>query len=83
MGHYYAKWIEESGSGRWNVIQILNEQARYFVLKSAKLEANAQTGPFLGHGWIVQEEDVTWFTDSEDYIDISDWEKQEGILIPF
>lgn len=83
MNHYYAKWIGSEHEGRWNVIQVIDLQARYFVLKTANLEKNAETFPFLSHGWIEKDEDVLWFTDGEDYVNITDWEKHEGTLIPF
>ncbi len=81
---YYSKWISENGSdGRWNVIQVINGQARYFVLKTPKLVENPNTGPFIGHGWIEKDLQGLWWTDGEDYILLDDWEKHEGILIPF
>ncbi|MGN7300420.1 hypothetical protein [Ferdinandcohnia sp. SAFN-114] len=44
MGHYFFKWIQEHGKGRWNVVQVIDDQARYFVLKTAVLEVIGRSG---------------------------------------
>lgn len=77
MNHYYVKWHGNKVDGRWNVIQVLEGQARYFVLKGELEEAN--TMPFLSHGWIEENS----FTDGEEYIPLVDWKKHEGVLIKF
>lgn len=74
MNRYYTKLIE----GRWNVIQVIGDSARYFVLKG-ELE-NPNPLPFLSHGWV---EDEQFSDDGEEFIDLQDWDKQEGILIHF
>jgi len=80
--HYYFTFIKENRTGRWNVVQVIDGHARYFVLNGDVLEVNPETGPFLAHGRIEQEDNVIWFVDG-DYTDITAWEKREGILIPF
>jgi hypothetical protein len=77
MNHYYAKWHGSEMDGRWNVIQVLEGQARYFVLKGELEEADPL--PFLSHGWIEGND----FTDGEDYIPLADWKQHEGVLIKF
>ena len=77
--HFYAKWIGDEFNGRWNVVQVLGDSARCFVLKSSKLETNAETGPFLSHGWIKDD----CFTDGEDVTTLDDWDHYQGILISY
>lgn len=80
--HYYKQYISHNGiDGRWNVIQVKGEAARYFVLKG-DLD-NPDPRPFISHGWIEQKADELWFTDGEDFTDLLSWEKSDGVLIDF
>jgi hypothetical protein len=77
MNLYFAKWYGHKKEGLWNVIQVINGQARYFVMLGQLEEADAL--PFLSHGWIEGNQ----FTDGEDITPLDDWVKHEGILINF
>lgn len=77
MTCYFAKWYGHKKEGLWNVIQVINGQARYYVLLGKLDKADAL--PFLSHGWIEGNE----FTDGEDVTPLEDWVKHEGVLINF
>ena len=77
MENYYALWDGNKQNGRWNVIQVIGERARYYILKG-NLE-DAEVFLMLSAGWIEENE----FTDGEDYIHLEKWTKYDGILIPF
>ncbi|USK62286.1 hypothetical protein [Peribacillus asahii] len=78
VNHYYSLWIGNEFEGRWNVIQVIGEQARYFVL-NGELEKAGAGSMLITVGYIED----GWYTDGEDYEPLEKWQRHEGILIPF
>ena len=73
----YTLWIGDSQQGRWNVIQVIGENARYYVLKGSLEEA--EVGYMLSIGWIQDDS----YTDGEETIILGIWKKTKGTLVPF
>lgn len=74
---YYSLWNGDSQKGRWNVIQVIGEDARYYVLKGSLEEA--EIGYMLSIGWIQDDS----YTDGEETILLDNWKKTIGTLVPF
>lgn len=74
---YYSLWIGDNQKGRWNVIQVIGENARYYVLKGSLEEA--EIGYMLSIGWIQDDS----YTDGEETIILGTWKKTKGTLVPF
>ena len=70
---------------RLNVVQQYGQGgesfARYYVVDPDK--PTATSARMITHGWIERDDDgIVWFTDGEDYTDITSWDKFDGTLIP-
>lgn len=85
QNHYFTLYLNEETEGIWNIIQVIDNAARYFLLRgdinSQEDCEKAKKMPYLSHGYV---EDGCFFDgDESPTVHLNNWERHEGTLFPF